>query len=83
MIADLRYSPLVMTKTIQGGMTMATYNATALNYRGWEIFYFPVGGQHWRATQYGVGMCANNPEMLKRMIDRRIEDRNTRDGRMW
>lgn len=44
-------------------------------YRGWTIKYWPVGGQHWRAEQAGVGMCANSPEALKRMIDLRIYER--------
>ena len=44
------------------------------NYKGWKIIYRPIGGQHWRAEQYGVGMCANSVDLLKRMIDRRIAE---------
>ena len=43
-------------------------------YRGWKIYYYPTGSQHWKAEQYGVGMCANSVDLLKRMIDRRIAE---------
>ena len=49
-------------------------------YRGWTIFYKPVGGQHWRAEQCGVGMCANSVEALKRMIDLRQKEAQERQG---
>lgn len=47
-------------------------------YRGWKIDYCPnqpVTGQ-WRASQYGVGMCAGNEEALRRMIDQKIQERS-------
>ncbi len=43
-----------------------------MDYRGWEIFYFPRGAQHWRAEQHGVGMCASSKDALKRMIDAKM-----------
>ena len=52
-------------------------------YKGWKIYYYPVGGQHWRAEQYGVGMCANSEEALKRMIDIRVKEAQERYGAQW
>lgn len=45
-------------------------------YRGWRIFYdgsAPVTGR-WRATRFGVGMCAGSEALLRRMIDQRVEN---------
>ena len=52
-------------------------------YKGWRIFYKPVGSQHWRAEQYGIGMCANSVEALKRMIDVRVKEAQERQGAKW
>lgn len=46
------------------------------HYRGWWISYGskrPVTGT-WRATRYGVGMCAGSREALVRMIDQKVND---------
>ena len=53
------------------------------NYKGWKIIYRPIGGQHWRAEQYGIGMCANSVEALKRMIDIRVKEAQERYGAQW
>ena len=53
------------------------------NYKGWKIIYRPIGGQHWRAEQYGVGMCANSVDLLKRMIDMRVKEAQERYGAQW
>lgn len=45
-------------------------------HRGWFIYQgpsHPVTGQ-WRATRYGVGMCAGTREQLIRMIDQKVND---------
>lgn len=52
-------------------------------YKGWKIYYCPVGSQHWRAKQYGVGMCANSVEGLKRMIDIRVREAREQQGAKW
>lgn len=47
-----------------------------VSYRGWQIRYdgaAPVTGR-WRATRFGVGMCAGSEALLRRMIDQRVED---------
>jgi hypothetical protein len=43
------------------------------NYKGWRITFSdsrPVTGK-WRAERFGVGLSANDAELLKRMIDTR------------
>ena len=52
-------------------------------YKGWKIYYYPVGSQHWRAKQYGVVMCANSVEGLKRMIDIRVREARGQQGVKW
>ena len=52
-------------------------------YKGWKIYYYPVGSQHWRAKQYGVAMCANSVEGLKRMIDIRVREARGQQGVKW
>ena len=52
-------------------------------YRGWKIYYYPTGSQHWKAEQYGVEMCANSVEALKRMIDMRVKEAQERYGAKW
>lgn len=50
----------------------------ALAYKGWRYDYDearPVTGR-WRATRFGVGMCAGTLEQLLRMIDRVKEASN-------
>jgi hypothetical protein len=53
-------------------MTMAIHY-----YRGWHYVdqgpNAPVTGR-WRAQRHGVGMCANNEALLKRMIDTRVNE---------
>lgn len=55
-----------------------------MNYRGWKIEQgpeHPVTGR-WRATRYGVEMCAGDEPMLKRMIDSKLEaERQEREER--
>lgn len=55
-------------------------------HNGWTITYdptAPVTGR-WRAVRFGVGMCANDQAMLKRMIDAKIrqeiEERREREN---
>jgi hypothetical protein len=46
-------------------------------YRGWHIYYqpsAPVTGRY-SAEQHGVSMCANDVNMLYKMIDAKIYDR--------
>lgn len=47
-----------------------------MTYRGWDYYFnadAPVTGR-WRATRFGVGMCAGDELALRRMIDQKIED---------
>jgi hypothetical protein len=67
-----------MWQSIGGGEVMSYEE-----YRGWKIYYYPVGSQHWRAEQYGVGMCANSEGALKRMIDVRQKEVQERQGAKW
>jgi len=40
-------------------------------YKGWDINYYPIGSQHWKASRSGVNMTSNSKESLKQMIDDR------------
>jgi hypothetical protein len=42
-----------------------------MNYLGWKISYFPIGSQIWKASRFGVTLCANSKELLMAMIARR------------
>lgn len=47
------------------------------HYNGWTYDFDPgrpVTGQ-WRATRYGVGLCTNSEDALKRMIDVKNSER--------
>lgn len=47
-------------------------------YRGWRITYDPlrpVTGT-WRAARYGVGMCNNSEESIRRMVDTKVEEKH-------
>ena len=47
-------------------------------YRGWRITYDPlrqVTGT-WRADRYGVGMCNNSEEFIRRMVDTKVEEKH-------
>lgn len=39
-----------------------------MNYLGWKISYFPIGSQIWKASRFGVDLCANSKELLLAMI---------------
>lgn len=41
-------------------------------YKGWHVTNTGFGSQGWRATRSGVEMCANTPEALQGMIDRKV-----------
>ena len=47
-------------------------------YRGWTLGYSstaPVTGR-WKATRYGVSMCANDKPLILRMIDAKANESN-------
>lgn len=54
------------------------------HYRGWRISYNgsrPATGT-WRAERFGVGMCNNSEESIKRMVDTKVdEERQWRNER--
>jgi hypothetical protein len=55
---------------------MTTMKHDNSNYKGWTITYDanrPVTGT-WRAERYGVGVCHNSLEGVKRLVDAKIED---------
>lgn len=48
----------------------------SIDYRGWIITFSenrPITGQ-WRAERFGVGLCNNSLESVKRMIDKKKEE---------
>jgi hypothetical protein len=47
---------------------------TELIYRGWDIEFFPRGGEPWRAEKNGTVIRGRRIDQLKRMIDRRQEE---------
>ena len=51
-------------------------------YNGWHITYnpnLPITGQ-WRAERFGVGMCNNSLESIKRTILNKIEQARIEKG---
>lgn len=46
------------------------------NYKGWKIKYLPIGSNYYKAIKFGVELCANSEELLCRMIDLRVENKN-------
>ena len=67
-----------MWQSIGGGKVMSYEE-----YRGWKIYYYPTGSQHWKAEQYGVEMCANSKQALENMIDQKIYDRIMQHIHKW
>jgi len=50
-------------------------------YKGWKLTYYPIGSQHWKASRFGVNMCANSKELLIQMIDNRKDDLKEDDSK--
>jgi hypothetical protein len=44
-------------------------------YRGFDIYYWPEGSQHWKAEQHGVTMNARSYAALCVVIDQHLADR--------